>query len=145
MTTPPPPRVRAVIETALYVDDLARSLEFYRGLFGFTIPMEPIDRMAVLNVTDDQVLLLFKKGTSTEAAVLPFGTIPPTDGDGRLHLAFGIRPSDIDTWERRLHDAGIDVESRVDWPEGGCSLYFRDPDDHAIELKTSNWSGRLFD
>lgn len=145
MTTPPPPRVRAVIETALYVDDLARSLEFYRGLFGFTIPMEPIDRMAVLNVTEDQVLLLFKKGASTAATVLPFGTIPPTDGDGRLHLAFGVRPSDIDTWERRLHDAGIDVESRVDWPEGGRSLYFRDPDGHAIELKTSNWSGRLFD
>lgn len=145
MTTPPPPRVVAVIETALYVDDLARSVEFYRGLFGFTIPMEPIERMAVLNVTDDQVLLLFKKGASTEATVLPFGTIPPTDGDGRLHLAFGVRPSDIDAWEQRLRDSGIDIESRFDWPEGGRSLYFRDPDGHVIELKTSNWHGRLFD
>ena len=74
--------IRGVIETALYVDDLARSLEFYRGLLGFTVAMEPIDRMVVLNVTDDQVLVLFKKGASTEATVLPFGTIPPTDGDG---------------------------------------------------------------
>ena len=81
--------IRGVIETALYVDDLARSLEFYRGLLGFTVAMEPIDRMVVLNVTDDQVLVLFKKGASTEATVLPFGTIPPTDGDGRLHVAFG--------------------------------------------------------
>ena len=145
MTTPPPPRVGAVIETALYVDDLTRSLEFYRGLFGFTLANEPIDRMAALNVTEDQVLLLFKKGTSTEAAVLPFGTIPPHDGDGQLHVAFGVSPSDIDAWERRLRDAGVDVESRVDWPVGGCSLYFRDPDGHAIELKSSNWSGRLFD
>ena len=139
------PRIGGVIETALYVDDLARSLEFYRGLFGFTLAIEPIDRMVVLDVTDDQVLLLFKKGASIEATVLPFGTIPSTDGDGRLHVAFGVSPSDVDAWERRLRNAGIDVQSRIDWPEGGRRLYFRDPDGHAIELKTSNWRGRLFD
>ena len=139
------PRIGGVIETALYVEDLARSQTFYQGLLGFTVAMEPVDRMVVLNVTDDQVLLLFKKGASAEATVLPFGTIPPTDGDGHLHLAFGVSPSDIDVWEQRLHDAEIDVESRVDWPEGGRSLYFRDPDGHAIELKTSNWRGRTFD
>jgi hypothetical protein len=33
---------------------------------------------------------------------------------------------------------------RIDWPEGGRSLYFRDPDGHALKLKTSNWSGRTF-
>ena len=134
-----------MIETALYVDDLNRSLEFYRGLFGFTMKMEPIERMAALDITDDQVLLLFKKGASTEATILPFGTIPPTDGDGQLHLAFGVSPSDIDAWEQRLGVLGIDIESRFDWPEGGSSLYFRDPDGHAIELKTSNWRGQLFD
>jgi len=145
VTTPPPPRVGAVIETALYVDDLTRSVEFYRRLFGLTLAGEPIERMAVLNVTDDQVLLLFKRGASTRATVLPFGTIPPTDGDGQLHVAFGVSPSDIDAWEQRLRDLGIDIESRLNWPEGGSSLYFRDPDGHAIELKTSNWRGRLFD
>ena len=46
------PRIGGVIETALYVDDLARSLEFYRGLFGFTLAIEPIDRMVVLDVTE---------------------------------------------------------------------------------------------
>ena len=140
-STPP---IGGVIETALYVDDLARSQAFYQDLFGFTVAMEPIDRMVVLNVTDDQVLLLFKKGASAEATVLPFGTIPPTDGDGHLHVAFGVSRSDIDAWGRRLRDAGIDVESRIEWPEGGQSLYFRDPDGHALELKTSNWHGRTF-
>ena len=138
------PRIGGVIETALYVEDLARSRTFYQGLFGFTVAMEPIDRMVVLNVTDDQVLLLFKKGASTEATVLSFGTIPPTDGDGHLHVAFGVSPSDVDAWERQLRTAGVEIESRIDWPEGGRSLYFRDPDGHALELKTSNWSGRSF-
>ena len=110
------PRIGGVIETALYVDDLAQSQAFYQDLFGFTVAMEPIDRMVVLNVTDDQVLLLYKKGASREATVLPFGTIPPTDGDGRLHVAFGVGSPDIDAWEQRLRSAGIEIESRIDWP-----------------------------
>ena len=51
------PPIGGVIETALYVDDLARSQAFYQDPFGFTVAMEPIDRMVVLNVTDDQVFL----------------------------------------------------------------------------------------
>ena len=134
-----------MIETALYVDDLARSVEFYRGLFGWTPAGQPIARMAVLDVTDDQVLLLFKKGASLEATVTEYGTVPPHDGEGQLHLCFGVSASDFDAWERRLRERGIEVESRLDWPMGGSSLYFRDPDGHAIELKSSNWRGKLFD
>ena len=44
--------------------------------------------MCTLDVTADQVLLLFNKGASVEATVTIFGTIPPTDGDGLLHVAF---------------------------------------------------------
>lgn len=139
-----PIRVTSVIETALYVDDLSRSIEFYRDLFGFTLAMDPIERMATLDITEDQVLLLFKKGASVEATVLPFGVVPPTDGDGRLHLCFGVRPNDIEAWDRRLRERGIEIESRFDWPQGGTSIYFRDPDGHAIELKSSNWRGRPF-
>jgi catechol 2,3-dioxygenase-like lactoylglutathione lyase family enzyme len=29
---------------------------------------------------------------------------------------------------------GIAVESRVTWPRGGTSLYFRDPDAHSLEV-----------
>jgi len=28
------------------------------------------------------------------------------------------------------------VEGRVDWPAGGKSVYFRDPDGHMLELAT---------
>ena len=31
------------------------------------------------------------KGGSVQATVHPYGTIPPTDGDGFLHVAFFIR------------------------------------------------------
>ncbi len=136
------PRIGQVLETALYVRDLGRSVEFYQRVLGFPIASEPLDRMCALTVTSDQVLLLFKKGGSVQPTVRPFGTIPPTDGDGSLHVAFWIPPSDFETWQDRLQSVGVVIESLVSWPEGGRSIYFRDPDDHVIELKTSNWHGK---
>ena len=139
------PKIGTVLETALYVDDLGRSIAFYQEVLGMTLASDPVDRMCALNITADQVLLLFKKGGSVKATVTAFGTIPPTDGSGSLHVAFSIRPSDVDAWQGRLLESGVDVESVVIWPEGGRSIYFRDPDNHAIELKTSNWYGKELD
>ena len=33
-------------------------------------------------------------------------------------------------------DGIIEIESRVTWPGGGTSLYFRDPEGHLLELLT---------
>ena len=136
-------RIGPVIETALYVDDLTRSVEFYQRVLGFkpTSEFDPDGRLCALHVTTDQVLLLFKKGASVEATVTPFGTIPATDGDGSLHVAFAIPASDFEAWRNRLRESGAAVESTFSWPDGGRSIYFRDPDSHNIELKTSNWYG----
>lgn len=136
------PRIGSVLETALYVADVDRSVEFYQRVIGFPLASAPIGRMCALSVTDDQVLLLFKKGGSVQPTVTPYGTIPPTDGEGSLHVAFWIPPSEFETWQHRLRASGVDIESLVNWPEGGRSIYFRDPDEHLIELKTSNWHGK---
>jgi catechol 2,3-dioxygenase-like lactoylglutathione lyase family enzyme len=135
------PRIGPVLETALYVADLGRSVEFYKRVLGFPLASEPIDRMCALAITSDQVLLLFKKRGSVQPTVTPYGTIPPTDGDGSLHVAFWIPPSEFETWQDRLRASGVGIESVVSWPEGGRSIYFRDPDNHVVELKTSNWHG----
>ncbi len=137
-----PPQIGSVLETALYVDDLPRAVEFYQRVLGLTPTAEASGRMCALDVTTDQVLLLFKKGGSVRATVTPGGTIPPTDGDGTLHIAFAIPESDFQAWRDHLVDSGIDVESTVAWANGGRSLYLRDPDRHLVELKTSNWHGK---
>jgi hypothetical protein len=89
-------RVGIVLETALYVGYLPRSIEFYGRVLDFSPVSDPsYERMYALNVTADQVLLLFKKGGSVMPTVTPFGTIPPTDGDGSLPVAFLIPPDDF--------------------------------------------------
>ncbi len=134
------PPVTGLLETSLYVADLPRSVAFYRHLFGFEV-LTADERLCALNVAGRQVLLLFRKGLSAAPAVLPGGTIPGHDGSGRLHLAFPVAAADLPAWEERLRRQGIAVESTVDWPRGGHSLYFRDPDGHLVELATPGvWS-----
>ncbi len=129
------PRVRRMLETALYVDDLLRARAFYCDLLGATV-MFADDRLVALDAGESTVLLLFRRGASANGATLPNGRIPAHDGSGPVHLALAIDAADLPAWEARLKAAGIPVESRVPWDRGGISLYFRDPDGHSVELAT---------
>ena len=132
--------VCGIIETALYVEDLQESVEFYHRVFDFAT-LHASERLTALRVAPGQVLLIMKRGESAEPSVMSFGVIPPSDAAGPQHVAFGIRPEQLEEWRDRLQQCGIEVESSVNWPEGGQSLYFRDPDGHCIEVKTSDWEG----
>ena len=136
------PRISGILETALYVNDLHQSVEFYQRLFDLTT-LHSSERLVVLRVAPGQVLLIMKQGTSAEPSLVSFGVIPASNGTGQQHVAFGIRPDQIDEWRDRLQQYAVEVESALEWPEGGHSLYFRDPDGHCIELKTSDWDGEL--
>ena len=64
-----------IVETALYVDDMQRSVEFYQRVFGFRT-LFASERMTSLRVAPGQVLLIMKKGLSSEPSVMSFGVIP---------------------------------------------------------------------
>src|SRR5262245_39461497 len=121
------PNVTGVLESSLYVQDLQRAVEFYRSVFGFE-KLAFDARFCAFSVAGTQVLLLFEKGASNQPMPIPGGVIPPHDGDGSLHVAFSIPAADWEHWERKLQSNRIEVESVVEWPRGGRSLYFRDPD-----------------
>jgi len=129
------PKLNAVLETALYVEDLERSVSFYKTIFEFET-LSSDERLCALNVSNQQVLLLFLKGASTVVKVTSGGIIPPHDGDGELHLAFSIAASELEQWENWLVENDIEIESQVKWTRGGTSIYFRDPDKHLLELAT---------
>jgi len=129
------PRITGVLETCIHVEDIERSTRFYESLFGFR-PFACDERFCAFDVGDRSVLILFRRGGTLEPVVLPGGVIPPHDGAGHLHFALAIPAEDLRAWEERLREAAVEIESRVEWPRGGVSLYFRDPDDHLVELAT---------
>jgi len=129
------PKIGAVLETAIYVDDLARSGRFYEETLGLA-PLLRDPRMWAFNCGPGSVLLAFLRGSTGETLHLPGGEIPPHDGAGRLHFALAIGLSDLPAWEARLAEQGVVIEARMNWPRGGRSLYFRDPDANLVELAT---------
>ena len=128
------PKSEGVLESSLYVDDVAVSARFYEKVFGFRIISDFRERGCAMQVGDRQVLLLFKKGGSRSVQ-------SPHDGNGELHLAFAIPVSELEGWEAWLTKNGIAVEEKRTWDLGGHSVYFRDPDRHLIEIATPGvWS-----
>ena len=129
------PRIDRVLETALYCRDLDRVASFYRRVLGFERLTE-IDRLIALDAGGGTVLLLFRQGGTVVPVDSPIGRIPSHDGTGPVHLAFAIPAAELESWERHLTANGVAVESRITWPAGGVSLYFRDPEGHSVELAT---------
>jgi len=129
------PALDRILETALYVDDVPRAAHFYADLFEIE-PLFSDERLCAYDIGGKSVLLLFRRGATRETVHLPGGTIPPHDGAGPLHIAFAVTAEEIGEWEKRLAKRGIAIEGRTDWPRGGHSVYFRDPDGHLVELAT---------
>src|SRR6185312_12086175 len=129
------PRVNGIMETSLYVADLDASQAFYQRVFGFELFLTD-QRMRTLGVPGGQVLLLFRHGGSTQPSPAPGGMIPAHDAQGQQHLCFAIPWMALADWERHLREQGVELESRVNWPGRGSSLYFRDPDGHSVEVAT---------
>ncbi len=132
------PAITGVLETALYVEDLERSVGFYRELFGFPILFRD-HRFCAFQVAARQVLLLFLRGAST--APIPVGRqpekIPAHDGTGHLHFAFSIAADGLEPWRAWLEEKGVPLASTIHWPgTRSTSLYFHDPDGHVVELAT---------
>jgi catechol 2,3-dioxygenase-like lactoylglutathione lyase family enzyme len=127
------PSVHHVLETALYCDDVSRAAAFYRHTLGLQTLFED-RRLAALDAGRETVLLLFRRGASSDGVPTPGGRIPGHDGSGPLHVAFAVPQADLSEWEARLAAQGVAIESRVTWGRGGRSLYFRDPEGHSVEL-----------
>lgn len=128
-----PPPLDGVMETCLYVEDVALSRAFYEKVFGFA-PLGGDERMQPLAVAPGQVLILFKRGAMGRPARIGDDVIPAHDGGGEQHVAFGIAPEAFEAWRAHLNACDIAVESVISWPRGGRSLYFRDPDRLLLEL-----------
>ena len=125
-----------IFETVLYADDLGAAERFYHEGLG----LEVIARSELLVVFQcgDGVLLIFDPQKSSP----PGRDIPSHGTSGPGHVAFAARPEELESWRKQLHEAGIAIEAEVNWPQGGCSIYFRDAAGNSVELAPPTiWGG----
>ena len=120
----------AIVETAIYVDDLDAAEAFYRSVLGLEVIGKEADRHIFFRVGDG-VLLAF-----VPEATLRGDMLPPHGARGPGHFALGVRAENLNEWKRRLEAHGVAVEKEVEWPRGGRSLYFRDPAGNSVEIVT---------
>ena len=123
-----------ILESALYVTDLAAAAAFYVDVVGLTVITKAPDRHVFLRCGDG-VLLLFN-AEATRNQPLP-GAKYPVPGHGAVgpgHLCFAATGDEIEAWKDRLTGAGVAIEADFEWPGAGRSIYFRDPSGNSIEI-----------
>jgi catechol 2,3-dioxygenase-like lactoylglutathione lyase family enzyme len=120
--------IKKIKETCLYVADLEASKRYYHNKIGFEVIGEVKGRHVFFRA-GASVLLCFISEASKESKVLP-----PHFGTGHLHLAFEVEKEQYEPWKNKIKDAGIAIEQEYDWGGGFLSFYFRDPDQHLLEV-----------
>ena len=128
-----PPLV-AMLETALYVDDLAAARRFYADVLGLPLVVEAEGRHVFFRIGAGMLLLFDAAATAKPPAPPPALQVPPHGAKGPGHACFAVAREDLAGWRARLLAAGVVIESQVTWPNGAQSLYFRDPAGNSLEL-----------
>ncbi len=128
------PKITGLLETALYVDDICRSVAFFRDVMGLAAMLET-DSLAAFDAGNRTVLLIFKRGGTADTPS-DMGVIPGHDGSGSLHMAFAIPAESYEEWRDHLRKKGVVERGEMRWPAGGRSFYFEDPDGHVLEVAT---------
>jgi catechol 2,3-dioxygenase-like lactoylglutathione lyase family enzyme len=127
------PSIEAVLETSLYVSDLARSVRFYRDVLGLHLMSEFDDERGAAFAVGPSVLLLFRAEETRKQR-----TIPTHGSNGRGHVAFRIRPEELATWRNHLESRGIPIELEHSFEGNPPSLFFRDPDGNLLEIAVAS-------
>ena len=53
---------------------------------------------------------------------------------GPGHLCFSATGEEIARWKADLLAKGVAIEADFEWPNGGRSIYFRDPSGNSLEF-----------
>jgi catechol 2,3-dioxygenase-like lactoylglutathione lyase family enzyme len=130
------PQLPNVLESALYCSDLAAAERFYHEVLGLAVIARQIGRHVFFRCGEGVVLLFDPVATADPSTASGGPPIPRHGAHGPGHLAFRVSERDIDRWRAHLTTAGIPIETEVRWPQGGYSLYLRDPAGNSIELAT---------
>lgn len=122
-----------ILETAIYADNLAETAAFYETVLGLERIAAVPGRHVFFRVGGG-VLLVFR-AAATRVPPAPGGlAVPPHGAEGPGHVCFAATAGEIARWRERLIAAGVAIESEVEWPQGGRSIYVRDPAGNSVEF-----------
>jgi len=127
-------RISGLDHIVLNVTDVERSLAFYEGVLG--LPAERVDIWRRGEVRFPSVRV-------NEATIIDLVHEPASASERTLNLAhfcLVTDAEDIDAVAKELTAAGVTIERGPGMRSGArgnaLSIYFRDPDDNLIELRT---------
>ena len=119
-----------VLETALYASDLQSAEAFYTTVLGLELDSAVEGRHRFFRCGSGMLLVFDPHATSVP------GPVPMHGATGPGHVAFSVPEDDLDRWAGRLAENGVEIEADIDWPGGGRSIYFRDPEGNSLELSS---------
>ena len=122
-----------ILETVLYVDDLAAARAFYADVLGLE-PFVAVDGRHVFYRCGNQVFLIFDPQATRVPAVGAAIVVPTHGASGAGHICFRAERAEIEQWRAKLERAGVEIEADFEWPQGGRSIYFRDPAGNSLEF-----------
>ena len=120
---------QGILETCLYVDDLETAETFYRDVLRLDFIARQEGRHVFFRC-GMHMLLIF----NPERTCQPGSNVPHHGARGPSHVAFAVSENELDGWHTHLKNAGVQIERVVNWPQGGKSVYFRDPAGNSLEL-----------
>jgi catechol 2,3-dioxygenase-like lactoylglutathione lyase family enzyme len=133
-------RPSAILESALYVTDLAAAETFYGGVLGLECIARAEGRHVFFRCGAGILLLFNAKATQVPPPADARLPVPPHGTAGNGHLCFAADAGEIERWRVALEKAGVAVEADFRWPprpgqeQGGRSIYFRDPSGNSLEF-----------
>jgi catechol 2,3-dioxygenase-like lactoylglutathione lyase family enzyme len=122
-----------VLETVLYAEDLDAAEAFYRDVLGLA-PFAKSNNRHLFFCCGDQVLLIFNPNATASSPPPGALPVPPHGARGAGHICFRAAAADLAVWLQHLQAKGIAIEADFAWPNGGRSIYFRDPAGNCLEF-----------
>lgn len=127
--------IKKVLESCIYGENLDEMEAFYTQVLGLKIYSKVAGRHLFFRIGNGMFLIFNPKTTLQSGS-----SLPPHGTSGTGHLAFDVPEADIANWRKQLMKKNIEIEAEITWPNGGLSLYFRDPANNSIEIT----SGRIW-
>lgn len=132
---------QGILETAIYAADLEAAERFYSDVLGLAVFSREPGRHVFFRSGAGMFLVFNPNATTTGETRIGGVAVPRHGATGPGHMAFRIRESDLPAWRQHLSQNAILLDAEIAWPNGGKSLYFRDPAGNSIELATARLWG----